>query len=245
MIRSRCIFACALVACAGHSRADGRADASAPLPQVVAPPEPALEVVPLEVPADVPVYFLRGAVGASHPIVFLHGWCSHAQGYVQAFQFAATKRGPAIGLQGDRPCPGTAYRSWSFDVAKQEARIEAAFHAAGVADAALREMVVIGYSQGESLAERLAEKYPDRYAYAVLIGAPAVPSVARLKRVRRAVMIAGALDANWVMKDGARALSAVHVPSLYIEMAHARHGQLLEGEKIMEEAFDWLFADSR
>jgi len=28
-----------------------------------------------------------------------------------------------------------------------------------------------------------------------------------------------------------------------VPMPHARHGQLLEGEKIMEEALDWLFAD--
>jgi pimeloyl-ACP methyl ester carboxylesterase len=208
-----------------------------------APPEPPLEVSPIDVPNDVPAYFLRGAAGARHPIVFLHGWCSHAQGYVQAFQFAATKRGPAIGLQGDRPCPGTAYRSWSFDLEKQEARIEAAFHAAGVDDEALHEMVLMGYSQGESLAERLAAKYPERYAYAVLIGAPAVPSPLRLKRIRRAVMIAGELDATWVMKDGVRALEGAQVPSLYIQMPGARHGQLVDGEKIMEQAFGWLFAE--
>src|SRR5262245_62134991 len=51
-----------------------------------------------------PIYVLRGHREGSTPIVVLHGMCSHAQGYAQAFQFSAAKKGIVVAPQGDKPC---------------------------------------------------------------------------------------------------------------------------------------------
>jgi pimeloyl-ACP methyl ester carboxylesterase len=176
-------------------------------------------------------------------MVFLHGRCAHAQGYVQAFQFAAATRGSVVAPQGDIACEG-AYRRWNVDPVLQDRRIEAAFRAAGDAGP-LEDMVVIGYSQGEVLAEQLAERFPSRYTRAVLMGAPAVPSVTRLRRLRACVMVSGERDARDLMKEGARRLQAAGVPSTYVEMPRALHNQMIEGERTMEEVFGWLDTQQR
>lgn len=103
-----------------------------PAPPVPPPPDPPVEVVPLDVPGDLPAFFLHGKAGTTQRMVFLHVRCGHAQGYVQAFQFAAAKRGSVLALQGDVPCGG-AYRRWTVDAEVQDRRIAAAFRAAGEA----------------------------------------------------------------------------------------------------------------
>jgi pimeloyl-ACP methyl ester carboxylesterase len=199
--------------------------------------------VPIDVPGDLPAYYLRGRKGATARMVFLHVRCGHAQGYVQAFQFAASRRGSVLALQGDVSCGG-AYRRWTTDPESQDHRLEAAFRAAGD-PGDLVDLIVIGYSQGETLAERLVERYPRRYTRAVLMGAPSPPSVARLRSLRGAVMMSGEWDAKDFMKGGALLLSAAGVPATYIEMPHARHAQITEGERVMDEAFSWLDAHER
>jgi pimeloyl-ACP methyl ester carboxylesterase len=202
-----------------------------------------VEVVPFDVPNDVPAFLLKGATGTTMRMVFLHGRCTHAQGYVQAFQFAANKRGSVVAPQGDVVCDG-AFRRWTPDPVLQDRRIEAAFRAAGD-DGELSELVVIGYSQGEYLAEKLLERFPKRYTRAVLMGAPSVPSVQRLRGLRGAVMISGELDSRDLMKQGARLLQSVGVPAIYMEMPGARHAQIVDGERVMEDALSWLTANER
>jgi pimeloyl-ACP methyl ester carboxylesterase len=203
-----------------------------------------VEVATVDVPGDVPAFVLHGARGAF--MVFLHGRCTHGLGYVQAFQFAAAAKGTVIAPQGDQACGSTPFRRWSPDIDKLNARVEAALRAAGYTDpSGWRDMVVIGYSEGASRAEALAQRFPERYSRAILIGAPAPPSAARLAGVRGAVMMAGERDAQETMKIGARALSAAGIPVTYIMIPGASHGQMGDGERVMREALDWLWANAK
>jgi hypothetical protein len=42
------------------------------------------------------------------------------------------------------------------------------------------------------------------------------------------------------MKEDRDALERVGVPATFIEIPNAHHGQLLEGERVMNEALTWL-----
>jgi pimeloyl-ACP methyl ester carboxylesterase len=218
---------------------------TSPGPPEPPPPAARVEVVPIDVPGDVPAFFLRGAPGTTGRMVFLHVRCGHAQGYVQAFQFAAAKRGSVLALQGDVPCGG-AYRRWTVDPELQDRRIASAFRAAGETGE-LRDLTVLGYSQGEVLAERLAGRFPERYTRAVLIGAPAAPSLERLRRLRGVVLLAGEGDAGAraLMRPAAPRLSAAGVPATYMEMPGAPHAAMADGERVMDEAFSWLASNER
>jgi predicted esterase len=218
--------------------------------QAAAAPPPArpIEVQTVDVPGDLPAFVLHGAPDAdpNTKMVFLHGRCTHGLGYLQSFQFPAAKRGTAIALQGDQACGDTPLRRWSLDIEKINARIEAAFQAAGYTDpAALKEILVMGYSEGSSRAEALAARYPERYSRVILIGAPVPPSAARLGSVRGAVMMSGDRDAQERMKQGHRSLTAAGVPSVYMVLPNASHGEMgPQGERVMGEAIDWLLQNA-
>jgi pimeloyl-ACP methyl ester carboxylesterase len=211
-------------------------------PSRPSPPSPVF-VETVAVPGDLPVFAVRGARGAT-PIAFLHGMCSHGLGYLQSFQYAAAERGPAIALQGDLPCGAGPESRWTFDVEEIDRRIVAAFEATGI-DVTAKEIVLIGYSEGASRAEAIAARWPERYSRVVLIGAPRTPSAKKLAGVRAAVMMAGERDNHGVMREGDKALRAARIPSTFILIPGARHGELGDGEKVMGEAFAWLFDRDR
>jgi pimeloyl-ACP methyl ester carboxylesterase len=216
-------------------------------PREAAPllPRP-VEVVSVDVASDVPAFVLHGAKGAEEVMVFLHGRCAHALGYVQAFQFAAVERGTVIAPQGDEACGSSPFRRWSPDIDKLNARIEAALKAAGYEEpSVVRDRVAIGYSEGASRAEALAHRFPERYSRVILIGAPAAPSAVRLRAVRGAVMMAGDRDAQEPMKAGMRSLLAASIPATFIAIPGAAHGGMGDGERVMRAAFDWLWANAK
>ncbi|WP_437593307.1 alpha/beta hydrolase [Sorangium sp. So ce1000] len=205
--------------------------------------EPPLVATEVPVPGDRPVFIVTGPRGACPRMVFLHGMCGHGLGYVQAFQRAAREHGGVLGLQGDVPCGADGvFTKYAPDVEEQDGRIRSALSACG---GEAEDLVVIGYSQGAYIAERLAERWPARYSRLVLLGAPTTPSAARLRHIRGAVMISGELDAKHRMKAGASGLIAAKIPAVYREMPGARHGELLDAERVMDEALDWLDANAR
>ena len=161
---------------------------------------------------------------------------------MQAFQFAAHERGSMLGPQGDVGCGGP-YRHWSFDLEKQNSRIEAGFEAAGEASR-LKDVVLIGYSQGALLAELLAAKYPERYTRVILIAGPTEASPERLRHVRAAVMIATDAETER-MKASAMALSGAGIPTTYLQMPKARHGQMTDAERVMGQALEWVTTETR
>lgn len=221
------------------------ADRGTPHGALAAPSPPAVAVERIEVPGDLPAYVLRGARGPAR-MVFLHGMCGHGQGYVQAFQGAAAEKGTIVALSGDDACgDDPAFRRWSMDVERIDARVDAALAAAGVPPRAGEGIVVIGMSQGALRAEALAQRFPEKYTHAIFMGSPRPPHPSRVARLRGAVVMSGEHEGTWAMREGARALERVGVPATYVMIPDARHAELREGERVMDEALDWLWAHAR
>jgi hypothetical protein len=233
----RALLALALMACSRDASPIARAathveeaaltDASTA--SVEALVEARVEVKTVEVPGDVPVFHLAGKTGKR--IVFLHPMCSHGLGYLQAFQFAAHERASAIALQGEKSCGG-AYRQWGFDFAVTDARIAAAWAAVGDTRP-IEDVLLVGYSQGSSIATALSERFPERYTRVVLIGAPRVPVITKAKC---AVMVSAENDAWWIMKQGSERAAKAGIPSTFITIPGVRHGQMGDAEDWMKRA---------
>lgn len=214
--------------------ASASASASAAAPAAPVP----VRVEQIEVPGDLPVFVVRGKPDGER-MVFVHGLCGHPHAYAHSFMHAAARIGTMIAIQGNVGC-GPGYRRWSSTPAKVDARIEAAFRAIGD-ESALLDLIVIGYSSGGTYAELLAMRSPDRYTRAVLIANPREPQFHRLKGLRAAVMMAGERDRHDLMKAGNRVLRARGIPSTFMVLPGATHGEMgSQAERVMGDALDWL-----
>src|SRR5262245_17661278 len=74
-----------------------------------------------DVDASPSTFVMRGAFQGPARMVFLHGMCGHALGYVQSFQWSAAKKGTLVASQGDRSCSGP-WAMWSNDIDALDAR---------------------------------------------------------------------------------------------------------------------------
>lgn len=216
--------------------------AAAPDPPSAPSPEPPATVEHVGVPGDSAASLVRGHAGAPPRVVFLPGVCSNAFAYLLTFPEAARAHGGVVGIEGDQPCgpENSGFRSFSWDPVRQDARLRAALGAAGVAAEAQTGLTLVGYSAGAGIGELMVQRWPERYARVVLIGAPSDPSVARLARAKGVVTMSCSRDVPWRMKGAARRLSAKGIPALYVEMPGCTHGAITEGERVFGEAFDWL-----
>lgn len=158
------------------------------------------------------------------------------------FPEAARRAGGVVAIDGDLPCPGVpGFRTFSWDLAKAQARMEAALAAAGHHDSA-DALTVIGYSQGAAILEQLVAKWPARYARVVIIAAPSDPIASRYAKARGVVTMACSRDVVWRMRLASKSIAALGVPSTYIEMPGCTHGELADGDARFDEAFTWLVA---
>lgn len=199
----------------------------------------------VEVPvAGEPTSFVLGVPPGSLPrLVYLHGMCSGPEGMLQSFEGAARAHGGVLGLTGDKSCPDGQH-AFTVDATRQQRRLEKTLAGLATAgDGALPE-VLIGYSQGASVAERLAAAHP--YPFVVLIGSPREPSPANLANVRAVVLVSGEKDmARPKMKAARAACEAAGIPAHYIEMPGARHGELPDGDAVIDEALTWMREHAR
>jgi pimeloyl-ACP methyl ester carboxylesterase len=248
-----------LTACRGRSRAETRtvSDATAQSHQTATTPSADVAWIPvppnsaelaktirveaLDPNETPPTFVVRGAHGP-HAMAFVHGLCGNAQGYLSAFPHAAARHGPVVAPQGDKPCSG-AFNTWSGDLVKLDARIANGFEALGQKP---HEITVIGYSLGATLALGLARKWPERYTRLVLIAAPDAPAAYGLRGVKSTVMMAGEHDRHDVMRAGMRALRNAGIPSTFMVLKGAGHGEMgPDAEFAMGEALDWLHDNQR
>jgi alpha-beta hydrolase superfamily lysophospholipase len=216
---------------------DGVADAGEP-------PEGPVEARTISVAGDLPVFYVAGRRHATERMVFLHGACTHGLGYIQSFAFAASARGSLMALQGEHDC-GHGLRSWLSSPQQAHSRIEAGFAAANDRASTSVPIIAIGYSQGATVVESLAARYPATYRRLILIGAPRAVDARALRALEGAVLMAGTFDNRAVMQESARALAQVGVPTTFIEIPGARHGQLNEAEAVMGKALAWLEENGR
>ena len=236
---------------ANHGRAPAQAFQPAPasasaLAAEPVPPDPEpIHMAALNDGTEAPTFVLRGSPRGDALLVFLHGMCGHGLGYAQSFQFSAARRGTLIAPQGDVRCGQGPWAAWSGDLEKLDQRIIGAFHALGY-DEPLREIVLIGYSQGASRAEELCRRHPERYTRLISIGAPRPPSARGLGHLRAALMMAGEHDRQDVMQLGVRSLRRAGIPVSFQQIPEATHGAMgPTPEKTMGAALDWLFESSR
>ena len=94
---------------------------------------------------------------------------------------------------------------------------------------------------GATRALTLARRYPERYRALILIAAPSTPTPQGLAHLKGAVMMAGGRDRQDNMKAAARAFARAKVPSTFLELPEAAHGEMgPEGERVMGAALRWL-----
>jgi pimeloyl-ACP methyl ester carboxylesterase len=221
-------------------KADRAPAASASAPASEGP----IRVEPLE-GQNPPVYVLRGTPRGPEKLVFLHGMCGHGLGYAQSFQRTAATIGTLIAPQADVPCGGGPWAKWSKDIAALDARIVTAFRALGQAEP-VTDIIVIGYSQGATRAESLAQEFPERYTRLVLMGGPVAAKARGLETLRAAVAMAGDRDRKDLMQASAKTLSAAGVPATFMIIPDAPHGSMgSRPEETMSEVFGWLGENQR
>ena len=230
----------------------GREDAAGPSGETKADGDAGSKVVEparvdrFRVPGDVVASVVRSTSGAAPTTVFLPGICSNAYAYLLAFPEAARRQGGVVAVEGDQPCGNLeGFRSFSWDANKLHARIEAAIAAAGLAVVPREGLTLVGYSQGAALGEQLVQRWPARYARVVLIGAPTDPSAARFAEARAVVTMSCARDVPWKMKEATARFVKAGIPSTYVEMPGCTHGNITDGDRTFDAAFDWLRANAR
>ncbi|HEY8089407.1 MAG TPA: hypothetical protein VIF09_16215 [Polyangiaceae bacterium] len=219
-------------------------DAAAPLDPMESreeAPAPAASVERVAVEKDLPASVVRSRDGSAPRMVFLPGVCSNAYAYLLSFPEAARAHGGIVAIDGDQPCgaAGSGFRSFSWDPARQDARLRAAMAATGEADIP-DGLTLVGYSAGASIGELMAQRWPKRYARVVLIGAPSDPSPARLSGAQGVVTMSCSRDVPGRMRDAARSIARGGVPATYLEMPGCTHGNIADGERVFGTAFDWL-----
>lgn len=246
-----------LVAC-GSERGDIAADpapADRPASTSVAPapaPPPAPEPVASAAasapaaPAEIRVedfpseegFVVRGGTGTGKAVLF-GGICAQPQGYADAIKIAASRRVQLVALRGDKPCSGE-FRGWKFDLDGLSRRIDRTFQALGLGEA--RDVLLIGYSQGASVAELLAAREPEKYTRVVLMAKPSKPDPWHFGKAKAVATMAGTRDAQQLMVTGSRALAAAGVRSRYFPLPGAAHGYMGDDpEGTFEEVFAWLY----
>jgi len=240
----------AVVGCRGVEReGPARPEPVVPVTAPAADPAPAepppARVERMLVPGDLVASLVRARDGAPPTTVFLPGMCSNGQAYLETFPEAARRQGGVVAIEGDVACGTEGYRSFSWDAARQNARVEAALAAAGRTEIPREGITVVGYSQGAALAEQMAHRWPGRYTRVVLIGAPTDPSARSFLRARGLVTLSCSLDVPARMRQAAVLASRAGVPATYFEMPGCRHGNVAEPERIFGATFDWLQANAR
>ncbi|MFO0591978.1 MAG: hypothetical protein U0441_30810 [Polyangiaceae bacterium] len=201
-----------------------------------AAPAPA-EIVVEEFPAE-QGFVVRGGAGLGKAVLF-GGICAQPQGYIDAIKIAASRRVQLVALRGDKPCSGE-FRGWKFDLDALSARIDRTFRGLGLGEA--RDVLLIGYSQGASVAELLAAREPEKYTRVVLMAKPSKPDPWHFQKTVAVATMAGTKDAQDLMIKGSRALSAAGVRSRYFPLPGAAHGYMGDDpEGTFEKVFDWLY----
>jgi pimeloyl-ACP methyl ester carboxylesterase len=216
-----------------------------------APAAPAAKEEPatverIVVDKDAPAAIVRTRDGKAPRMVFMPGVCSNAYAYLLSFPEAARAHGGIVAIDGDQPCgaAGSGFRSFSWDPVKQDARLQAALAAAGVTEPT-EGLTLVGYSAGAGIGELMVQRWPKRYARVVLIGAPSDPSPVRLSQAQGVVTMSCSRDVPGRMRDAARKLNGAGVPATYLEMPGCTHGNIADGERVFETAFEWLTENAK
>ena len=189
--------------------------------------------------AEEDAYVVRGSRAKAQAILF-GGQCAQPQGYVEAIKLAAARRTQLVALQGDAPCNG-AFRGWSFDLPALSRRIDRTFRALGLGEP--RDVLLIGYSQGALVAERLAVLEPTKFTRFILMASPRAIAPEHFAKAAAVATMAGTLDRQDVMKSSADILARSGTRARYFPLPAAAHGYMgTDPEGTFERVFAWFEA---
>lgn len=188
----------------------------------------------------------HGAVGNARAIVYLHGLCGNVHAF-RPWAEAAIQLATIIAVLGDDPCDEPARFKWGADLARTDERILRAIRAvSAVRGAPLdeRDVTLIGYSQGSARAERLLQKYPERYRRALLIAGPHEHVPSSFDRALAVAIIAGGKDLKAHLQDSAAKAQKAGVRAQYFKLPGAHHGEYgADAVRVMGAALAWVYAE--
>lgn len=178
-------------------------------------------------------------------IVYLPGMCGNPKAADPWVDLAAA-RATVIVVRANIPCKDRPGYRWPRDVNLIQERIARALRRVksergGQLDTS--SATLIGYSQGAHRAERLAERFPQKYPTLVLGGPPTAPEVQRLFRARRVAVLGGELENSDHMQRGTSALQAANLQARFFLLPQAHHGSYgPSGRAVMKDVLSWLYA---
>ncbi len=201
------------------------------------------ELTRVPVPTYRPALVVHGRADTRRAMLYLHGVCGDPNKIV-SWGRAASQWVTTIALLGDRPCEeGHRYR-WSqdielIDILAQRALKSVQQQRGGQLD--VEQVVVFGYSQGSTRAEKLVELFPERYPWAILGGMPRAPDPVALKPAHGVVVLGGELEPVSHMRSGSEALEAAGIRQQFLLFPKAGHGQFgPRAERVMLQTLGFL-----
>lgn len=214
---------------------------SAPsLPATIEPGE--LTSVPI--PGYRPATVVHGGAQTSIAMVYLHGVCGQVS-RIRDWSKAASDFVTTIAPLGNKACPDSKSRfSWNQDIELIDDYIGRALDAVATTRNGLLDtsaVVVFGYSQGASRAERLAERFPERYRWVILGGPPRPPVFERFEKVAGLALLVGTEEHQESLAELARDFTQQGVRTHFDQFAGVGHGFFGESSpEVMRRTLTWL-----
>ena len=187
---------------------------------------------------------IHGTAETSRAMIYLHGVCGNVD-RIKDWGAAAASHVTTIAIYGNKPCPTSATRfSWNQDVdfiheLAQKALARVAETRGGHLD--VERVVLFGYSQGASRAERLVERYPAHYPWLILGGPPSPPTFDHLKHTARSAILVGSEEHQDHLRDLAAHLTTLGAPTRFDVFPGVGHGGFGPGSsQVMTATLTWL-----
>lgn len=201
-------------------------------------------VVRVALPDYRAAFVIHGNAGTRRALVYLHGICGNVdkiRDWAPAIADAVT----TIAVFGNKECPTSTTRfSWNQDVEFMHGLIQLALTRVAEARAGqldVQQVVLFGYSQGASRAERLVERYPEHYPWLILGGPPRPPEFAHLAGARRSALLVGSEEHQEHLAEVATQLTTQGAPTRFDTFAGAGHGGFGPSSPVvMSRTLSWL-----
>lgn len=177
-------------------------------------------------------------------MVYLHGICGQVS-RIAEWAEAAAEFVTTVAPMGNKPCPDSPSRfSWNQDIELIHRLIDEALTAVSQAREGQLDtstVVLFGYSQGASRAERLVERYPGRYRWVILGGPPRPPELEPFRASLGLALLVGTEEHQEHLADLAHDFSARGVRTRFDQFAGVGHGRFgPSAPQVMRRTLSWL-----
>lgn len=223
---------------------------SAPVQQA-APAAPTLpaSVTPgqlstVRVPGHRAATVVHGQPHTTLAMVYLHGICGQVS-RIAEWAAAAAEFVTTVAPMGNKPCPDSPSRfSWNQDIELIQRLIDetlAAVSEARNGQLDTSTLVLFGYSQGASRAERLVARFPARYPWVILGGPPRRPELEHFRTSQGLALLVGTEEHQGDLADLTRDFTARGVRAHFDEFTGVGHGRFgPSAPEVMRRTLRWL-----